>query len=574
MSCDPDGSPCIACRCRQCGYTVLADAPSPAQACPKCGGTDSEQVQLTSGAIGYSLADRTRGPDLEDGRLGCMAFFHGWMSREQVVACVALQRQAIERGERAPRFGEVAVSAGLLTDEQVDALLRMQAIHRPAEYENKFGAIAVRKGFVTQDQIDQTLAEQMILLHENNEAPALGILLMEKKLLTAGQVKEIIDQQELPPGEETAPAEAQEAEPPEGPDRRAEVLLAPPEEGETRFLCRCGECGKVEIRERWRAGNACPECGSDTFAPVPVLHDALQYSLADRRLGPVIEDGRLGCMAYFAGWMTEPQIRKCLDDQKSLAREGKPVPKFGELAVSKGILTEEQVSALLRIQAIHRPIGYDRTFGAIAVRAGYATQKQVDRALAEQERLLREQREAPMLGILMTEMKLLNTRQVKAILTYQSRYGQGALAELMPPVAAGEETKLERAVHAVTSQKGLLATLGSALLLVAVVMMVTGWFGLFKWEAPDTIVGCKQCERVFAVPAVEGARCPRCGREYSISPLVRCSNCGRVYLYGAIGSGTKCPECASRRFEPIKKISEGGEAWKRPPLPDEEDASP
>jgi len=568
-------------RCEGCGRTEIRHLPRADRDCPRCGAERMLRVQVVGGALGYSLDDRRRGISIEDRRLGCTAYVCGLLNLQQVAACLQIQHQALREGKEVPRFGDVAISAGLLTPRQVRALLRIQAIHRVAEDERTFGQLAVSEGLVTRRQVDECLAEQERLLAERLEAPFLGILLVERKYLTAEQVQDLLKKQAersgataLERGERAdrdflAPLPPEEREQEEAPPVVASIP-PPPKPGEKRVICRCDACGRTEILRRWHAGMTCPECRARAFAPVPVEEEAFSYAAADRRLGPTLEDGRLGCMAYLAGWMSERDVRRCLDVQDRAVEEGKPVPKFGEVAVREGFLTESQVRTLLRIQAIHRPIHHDRTFGAIAVKAGYVTQEQVDECLAEQERLLRERGEAPMLGLLMVERKYLSSKQVRAILIHQSRYGQGTLAELE---AAGmpADTRLGRAARVLASRGGALATLGAALLLLGVLALSTGWFGTFRREVPQVVVGCKNCEAVFRVRTVGDARCPKCGREKSIAPLVRCARCGHVYLYGALGSGTKCPKCGARGYAPLQSPSEAGDSWKRPPLPDEDE---
>jgi predicted RNA-binding Zn-ribbon protein involved in translation (DUF1610 family) len=75
---------------------------------------------------------------------------------------------------------------------------------------------------------------------------------------------------------------------------------------------RCKACGHLVEDPAVSAESPCPQCGEKSLVRAEVSEDALGYAAADRRAGPSIEDGRLGRMAYFAGWMTLDQVAKCL----------------------------------------------------------------------------------------------------------------------------------------------------------------------------------------------------------------------------------------------------------------------
>jgi hypothetical protein len=182
----------VACECRACGHKGLCDSWGPDTPCTACGARAFYPVAVVGGAVAYALASRDRGPSVEDLRLGRMAYFAGWLTPAQAKTCLKRQADAAQQGLPVPKFGEAAIALGFLRPAQVDALLRIQAIHRPAEHDTTFGAVAVRHGFITQAQLDQALAEQARLLEERHEAPLLGMILVEKDLLSEQQVKAIL----------------------------------------------------------------------------------------------------------------------------------------------------------------------------------------------------------------------------------------------------------------------------------------------------------------------------------------------------------------------------------------------
>ena len=178
-------------RCTGCGLALRA----PRSRCPRCGRDLLRDADVIGGALHYGLADRSRGPAVEDGRLGCLAYLYDWMSLAQVSACIEAQRAAARSGRIVPRFGDIAVAQGSLTPPQVRALLRLLAIRRPCPEDRRFGALAVEKAYLTPSELDEALREQEALLREHHEAPCLGILLVEKGFLDISQVKEIAEEQ-------------------------------------------------------------------------------------------------------------------------------------------------------------------------------------------------------------------------------------------------------------------------------------------------------------------------------------------------------------------------------------------
>jgi len=423
-------------RCQDCGKLDVRRSRREDHTCPECGSEGFTETTQVEDAIGYDVANRRFGPSVEDGRLGRMAFFAGWMTFDQIAQCLQRQQEAIGRGETPSMFGEIAMAEGLLTARQVDAILRMQAIHdNPTSFDNALGAVAVRQGFISLEDLDDALALQKMLLRSYQDAPRLGTLLADQGRLSSEQVKAILEVQAgqgrgplAKPRREPAEADDEldaevEAEDRDGDDEPLFEILDVPAEDLTRdrLLCLCKDCGATEVRAEWTRWDPCPSCQSDMFSPVSIRSKDLDAAARKAGAGPSIEDTRLGRIAYFAGWLTPKQIKSCLAVQQKTVQWGGPRPRLGEVALHEGHLNQTQLNALLRIQSVHRSPKHERAFGAIAVNEGWVTRSQLDDCLDQQKRLLREKNEAPSLGLLMAEKRLLTDRQVKSILASQAR---------------------------------------------------------------------------------------------------------------------------------------------------------
>ena len=570
----------LAYRCEDCGKLEVRMTPRVDAVCPECGGTTIERLKVVGGAVRYSVDDRSHGPSIEDSRLGRMGYFAGWLGFDQIVEVLRVQKEAVARGEGAPKFGDVAVSLRFLDGAQVVALLRVQVIHKgPATPDLSLGALAVREGHISRAQLDECLQVQKNLLLRYQEAPLLGILLTEKKLLSSDQVRELLRLQAehgvgplakirlVEEGESEEDEEAEEAS--EAPLDEAGAPVAPTagELTRERVLCHCRPCGKAVVQAEWRVGDVCPHCGASDFSPVPVAGAEADPSLADEPPGPGLEDGRLGKMAFFAGWLSRSQIRDILRLQEEGTAESGQRRPFGEVAVAASLLSEPQVQALLRMQHLEVSSEPDRTFGTIALRKGFITQEQLDECLDEQRRMLRAEQEAPPLGLLMAEKGLLTDAQVKAILAFQAKYGQGLLSDLESARAEAARGPL-RVLFSAARKNSLWVGVASAVVIVfSLAALGTGWFGSMGWSAPALVAGCDNCGYVTEVAATGSRRCVKCGKAKALCPVVACEKCGTCYIYGPRGQGVRCPKCGSEKYRPVRDVAEARASWKLPPPP-------
>ncbi len=140
------------------------------------------------------MSDREResGPDMLLGRLAIKA---GYLSGEQVEALLAEQEEASRAG--APvTLGELCQVRGLLTSGQVQSLLLAQEYALVRNEDRRLGALAIANGFATEDDIHVALDRQkQVYQREKRLPPRLGEVLVEAGVLSQRDLNGILAMQ-------------------------------------------------------------------------------------------------------------------------------------------------------------------------------------------------------------------------------------------------------------------------------------------------------------------------------------------------------------------------------------------
>lgn len=130
-----------------------------------------------------------------------------------------------------------------------------------------------------------------------------------------------------------------------------------------------------------------------------------------------IRDSLFGSLAVRGHFVLDEQIREALDLQRQFETAGDRVPHLGEILVSKGYMTPEQVQAVLQGQGA--PQG--AKFGQVAVQWHLTRPEDVESAL-EHQRITKAQGQRPMrLGEILITRGQLKPHQVKAVLAAQGK---------------------------------------------------------------------------------------------------------------------------------------------------------
>jgi hypothetical protein len=130
---------------------------------------------------------------------GKIALTEKFCTSAQVDECTRLQLQLQSPHQPAPRLGDLLLEKGYLTAEQHAKVLQIQQqnldLVDPLVKKRKesvlFGKIAIKQGLVTADEVNQCLRIQA----EPGETRSLGEILVAKGFLTSIQVKELLNKQ-------------------------------------------------------------------------------------------------------------------------------------------------------------------------------------------------------------------------------------------------------------------------------------------------------------------------------------------------------------------------------------------
>lgn len=130
---------------------------------------------------------------------GKIALSQGFCTQQQIEECSRLQLQLQSPHQPAPRLGDLLVEKGYLSPEQHAKILQVQQqnldLVDPLVKKRKeailFGKLAVKQGLVTEDEVNQALRLQA----EPGEQRSLGEILVAKGFLTSIQVKEVLNKQ-------------------------------------------------------------------------------------------------------------------------------------------------------------------------------------------------------------------------------------------------------------------------------------------------------------------------------------------------------------------------------------------
>ncbi len=126
---------------------------------------------------------------------GRLAVESGLVTYEDIVACIEEQEKYRANGEAAPKLGELLVIRGLLSEQEVEMILKMQA--NPG---GLIGRQLLERGLVTREQLREALDEQAEYVQNGMTPPRIGEMLVEKGVLKREDLEQVLKKKEAPSG--------------------------------------------------------------------------------------------------------------------------------------------------------------------------------------------------------------------------------------------------------------------------------------------------------------------------------------------------------------------------------------
>lgn len=305
----------------------------------------------------------------------------------------------------------------------------------------------------------------------------------------------------------------------------------------------CRDCGRVFERAAEEGATRCPHCGSVRCGRT---QRRVAGSLVPTR-SPVDED-RFARVAIWGDLITSDEFAECVEEQKARAAASLDVPSLPQLLIERGYLRRDHADAVFRVMTTQTPTQWRNQFGQIAISKGFITEEQLREALELQTKLIVSNGSAPFLGHLLIERGYMTEPQVLAILKAQEQHRIGILHDLESALrpTSGRITDFFRRHPRVAYALILVAAIGLAGLVGAWVHRVA--------SAPPTFgLLCDQCgHRAQAVAGAIAQPCRHCGRGELCTPLW-CARCRVVFPLKIHTSATEepwlegCPACGTLR---------------------------
>ncbi|MBI3097006.1 MAG: hypothetical protein HYY93_01990 [Planctomycetes bacterium] len=156
--------------------------------CPRC--RRKVRISDPAGPTGRVVPPRPSGtePDL---LFGTIAVDAGYLPRDRLNAAVEHQNLLRERGIHRT-LGEILVEQGALGAGNVEWIIRHQSFVSVRAEDRKFGALAVRNRFLRPEQVKAALQHQRDAYQGNGRLVRIGTLLTERGLLSRQQVDALL----------------------------------------------------------------------------------------------------------------------------------------------------------------------------------------------------------------------------------------------------------------------------------------------------------------------------------------------------------------------------------------------
>jgi len=170
-------------RCEDCGAGLSEFLWSPGAKCPNCGSTNFVPVPIIERVSDYSTADRSQGFAIEDIRLGRLALWAGFLTTRQMQRALYIQKEIARAKASVPDLGTLLVREKLLTRHQVRVILDARSVMPGDRADTEFAQAALHNSYVTESQLADCRKIQAAIVKSGRDAPALPLLLYEKRYM-------------------------------------------------------------------------------------------------------------------------------------------------------------------------------------------------------------------------------------------------------------------------------------------------------------------------------------------------------------------------------------------------------
>jgi uncharacterized protein (DUF342 family) len=193
---------------------------------------------------------------------------------------------------------------------------------------------------------------------------------------------------------------------------------------------------------------SCKKCGTRFRLDIPDESTQIQdrqNASSEPAVLDVFQDDSysvIGKLAVKHKYVSNEQIQKALSIQKQEEQLGHK-SSLGEVLVAQKMISQAQLDFLFSIQKIVETRRLEQEFGAIAVRKGFTTRHEINKALAEQKRIFKETKTIKLIGDIMVESKVLTENQRDEVLKRQNRLNKILSAEQKKPDVSDSEEPIE-----------------------------------------------------------------------------------------------------------------------------------
>jgi len=250
--------------------------------------------------------------------------------------------------------------------------------------DKEFGIIAAREYSVSESDINSALEKQAKIYQKSQECVLIGDILIYRKQLTREDVNAILSEQNR--SEDMLPGKPINAPPP-----------------------------KTDAHPGSKEGRST----ADPQPAAPAMSEPSIEGIKDKRFFQIRElDKEFGKIVISKNLATKEEVDTALQEQLSVYKEDDLKPFLGKILVNKGVLTNEQFTAIMLGQ--QRYDVFDKKFGDIAIEKGFVRKNDIKKALEEQKHILIKTGEKKLIGDILVSLSVISEGQLKEIMAEQT----------------------------------------------------------------------------------------------------------------------------------------------------------